>query len=609
MKVLPDGSAIRASGEVDQRLRLGLRRITADPSIDRDFLLEDLAHKPGYNRQFEDWCGDISGRFLGLFAVVASYTGEPRPDLSSYVQEIAQLQKADGRFGVETPLEALDFAMIWGHGRLLIGLMDYWAATGDDTGLVVAKRLGDYYHQALPYWCSDEAVKHERNMFFCQGLEGMVALYRATGEERYLTVAQAMASNFRPHPWWHSHGYLSALRGALDLYEVTSDDHLLDFVQARAEEIAADHLLPDGTPPELFPWSLRDEGCTTADWLRLQLHLGTITGDARHFATAETALLNGLFGNQSSLGGFCHHQITPTSDPAASSDRARTDTSAAGAPLDNSFRLGYTGLGVDAWWCCAYHGPLGIYHAIRHTFGWDDAAVFVNLPIAARARISHPAGAVELEQQVDYAGPVRYRVQIHEAPPAGVILGLRVPEWAGDYSVERNGQDSPSQLVQGYARTKEPVLTGDIIELTVPVGVRVQPWRASRREQTLWYGPYLLVPEVTGGHVSALALPEPEQSGFVPLTRVTSPDRSWAIPPANFVAVGFGQEMGDHLDTIGASRPEVVRLRPLSEQTGLPVVPPTALGLPVFFIPPTGRLADELQRVSRAAAVLGPPVM
>jgi hypothetical protein len=66
--------------------------------------------------------------------------------------------------------------------------------------------------------------------------------------------------------------------------------------------------------------------------------------------------------------------------------------------------------------------------------------------------------------------------------------------------------------------------------------------------------------------------------------------------------------MGDGIETIGRSRPEVVRLRPLSEQTGFPSVPPTALGLPVFFIPEAGRLADELNRAIRAVALLDPQV-
>ena len=106
------------------------------------------------------------------------------------------------------------------------------------------------------------------------------------------------------------------------------------------------------------------------------------------------------------------------------------------------------------------------------------------------------------------------------------------------------------------------------------------------------------------GHVSALALPEPSQSGFVPLPRLIIPTvLGQSLRPLR--SSGSGQEMGDRLETIGRSRPEVVRLRALAEQTAFPVVPPTALGLPIFFIPQTGRLAEELKRAIRASALLG----
>lgn len=604
MQVLRDGGQIQAIGEINRRLRLGLRRVVHDPTFDRDFILEDLAHQPGYERQFEEWCGDVSGRFVGLFSSVAGYIGERHHDLDDTLRAILALQRPDGRFGVDTATDTLDFPMIWGHGRLLIGLMEYWQAFGDRDVLEAARRLGGYYRRTLGLWRSDEAVGRPEYMFYCQGLEGMVALYRATANADYLNVANAIADGIRSHPWWHSHGYLSALRGALDLYEVTRDARRLDFVRACCAEIAANHLLPDGTPPELFPWSLRDEGCSTADWLRLQLHLGTITREAAFFDAAETALFNGLFANQSCLGGFCHHQLTPQSDPYADRGPAMAHTAAMGVGLETSFRVGYTGLGVDAWWCCAYHGPLALYHAIRHTFGWDEDHVFVNLPIDARATLPYPRGEVCLNQSVDYRGPIRYQLEVTVAPPDGIGLAIRRPAWATAASLTVNGTIVAPDESSGYVRTPSRLRAGDVVELTIPAGVRVETWRHGW-EKTLWYGPFLLVPEVSGGHVSALSLPQPASDSFVPLPRLAAPARPWVVPGAHFAAVGQGQAMGETIETIGRSRPEIVRLRPLAEQTALPVVPPTALVLPVFFIPPGGQLARELQRASRAAALLG----
>ena len=598
MQVLKDATTIRATGPVDARLRHGLARVLADPSFDRDFVLEDVARAPGYERQFEEWCGDISGRWVGLFSSLASYTGELHPDLATIVRRIAELQRPDGRFGVDAPTDTLDYPMIWGHGRLLIGLLEHREATGDPVALEVARRLGDYYVRTRERWGSAEAREQREYMFYCQGLEGIVALFRATGEPRYLDVARTMAAGIRPEPWWHSHGYMSALRGALDLFDVTGDAALLEFVRARCADIEAAHLFPDGTPPELFPWGPRDEGCSTADWLRLQLHVGSITGQATHFDDAECALLNGLFANQTCTGSFTHHQFVFDANPHA----PNPENPAMG--LGTRFRLGYSGLGVDAWWCCCYHGPLGLYHAIRHTFGWDADNVYVNLPIAARATLPHPRGEVDIELAVEYAGTARYRVVVHRAPP-GVHLAVRVPGWAGRHAVSRGGAAATGNVTNGFAFLPNPLRAGETVELTVPLGVRAAPWRPGIREELLWYGPYLLVPEVPGGHVCGLALPENDADGFVPLPRLRPADRPWAVEDASFAAVGIGQAVGDMLETIGRSRPQVCRLRPLSEQTAFAAPPPTAVGLPLFRVPASGRLRDEYERALRGAALVG----
>src|SRR5438445_13704322 len=131
MQVLNDAAFIRATGPVDARLRQGVTRVVADPAFDRDFILEDVVRQPGYERQFEEWCGDISGRWVGLLAALISYTEERHPDLSTFVRRIAEVQRPDGRFGVDTPTDTLDYPMIWGHGRLLIGLLECWPATSD----------------------------------------------------------------------------------------------------------------------------------------------------------------------------------------------------------------------------------------------------------------------------------------------------------------------------------------------------------------------------------------------------------------------------------------------------------------------------------------------
>lgn len=74
----------------------------------------------------------------------------------------------------------------------------------------------------------------------------------------------------------------------------------------------------------------RDEGCSTADFLRLCLGLYRATGATKYLLTAENTLYNSLYFNQYFTGDFGHHNLhNRGSGPSTI---------------------------MAAWWCCNMHG-------------------------------------------------------------------------------------------------------------------------------------------------------------------------------------------------------------------------------------------------------------
>ena len=55
--------------------------------------------------------------------------------------------------------------------------------------------------------------------------------------------------------------------------------------------------------------SSTDEGCSEADWLRLNLDLWRVTGEARFLEAADRLLCNHYEMNRTANGGFGHHQF------------------------------------------------------------------------------------------------------------------------------------------------------------------------------------------------------------------------------------------------------------------------------------------------------------
>ena len=224
-------------GQLDRRLRHAVARLADDHVFDETFVLQDLARTADYNRQFEEWAGDLSGRYIGTLAACAAYTGEQYPRLHRVARAIPGFQRPTGLVGTDQPLDIVDFRVIWGQGRLLAGLIDYHLVFPLDDVLACARHLGDSYARSAPTWSAPKTRAHPDFAYYTQAIEGLVGLYRATGQESQLASAHAMgmlwlsSSAERADTGQHSHGFLLTLLGLLDLYETTSQNLFLQTVQ------------------------------------------------------------------------------------------------------------------------------------------------------------------------------------------------------------------------------------------------------------------------------------------------------------------------------------------------------------------------------------------
>lgn len=130
-----------------QRYRLTRDRVLhgTGPAYMPDFLLEDIHATPG--RRFTEFSGDVSGRWISSLAAASAAYGESFPTLDEVVRRTIALQHAEGYFGktfhFDDP-DDKDMALLWGNGRLLVGLMEYCSLKQDLTVLDSAKRLGDF---------------------------------------------------------------------------------------------------------------------------------------------------------------------------------------------------------------------------------------------------------------------------------------------------------------------------------------------------------------------------------------------------------------------------------------------------------------------------------
>jgi DUF1680 family protein len=451
------------------RYQLTLDRVLhgAQPTYTREFLLADLRGTPG--RRFTNFSGDLSGRWIGALSASASAFNEHFSALDSFVTNAIILQHPEGYFGksfnAANPGDD-DMALLWGNGRLLVGLLEYHALSPDRAVLETARNLGDFLLRIAPRFNSPQMAEafnaaHFASSYICwtQQTEGLAALYSATRDTRYRDLCAAIANRIDRRPGDHVHGYLCSVRGLLDLYFATNETQYLDRVIAAWNDVAnsGDLLITGGVPEAWSPKKKRTEGCAECDWLRLNLALHRATGEDKYLDMAEDALFNEFAMNQFSTGDFGHAVLDEF-----------------GAPQS---------VEVRAWWCCTLHGLRAFADIERHAFRVRDAEIFLDLPIDAS--LNHDSLSLTAQSFLATRRRIRIKVNRVSAPHA---LNIRKPSWANSLKLTLNGQPHPGLRIDNLRN-------GDEIEATYDMSLRIATADnvlSTRGRSALHYGPWLL---------------------------------------------------------------------------------------------------------------------
>jgi DUF1680 family protein len=459
-------------GPLRERFELTLSRVLqgGSPSYSEEFVLADV--RPTPERRFTEYSGDVSGRYIGALATAAWIYGIEVPNLDPLVEKVIALQKPDGYFGssfhYERPTDA-DMALLWGNGRLLVGLMEYYQFRRSHKVLASSRRLGDFLVRVSPVMLSkqirdDFGAQHFASSYICwtQQTEGLAKLYSITNDSRYRQLAENIAAVIERRPGDHVHGYLTSLRGVMDLHAATASPQLLSQCEAAWQDITTskDLLITGGVPEGWSPNNHRTEGCGEADWVRLNLQLWRATSNPRYLSMAERAIFNELASNQYATGDFGHRVYTQTGLPAAGA--------------------------VRAWWRCTLHGLRCFPDIHTSVFRSGSEGLRYDLPLDGRIETASLSAQAESSLATDQT--VRIRIISAEKTPA--VMAIRQPEWADSVQILLNSDPAQSQQKGGFAIINHTLTAGDLLQIKYEMRLKSSPCGENRT--AFWYGPWLL---------------------------------------------------------------------------------------------------------------------
>ncbi len=375
--------------------------------------------------------------------------------------------------------------LAWGHefycvGHLIQAAIAWHRALGDDRLLDIAVRAADEVDGEFGASGRDGIDGHP-------GIEmALVELTRATGDQRYVTLAARMldlrgkgllgAGRFGAEYWQdhkpvreaptvagHAVRQLYLDCGAVDVAVELGDDDLLASVRRRWADLMRTRTYLTGgmgsrhrdeafgDPYELPPDQAYAETCAAIASVMLAWRLLLATGEAEYADAIERAMYNAVLPGVS-LEGTRFFYVNPL----------QRRTHRAEAPPGHGERA--------AWYACACCPPnlMRLFSSWPQYLATSDESG-VQLHQYASAEII--AEAVRLRVRTNYPWHGRVTVQIVDTPDDEWTLSLRVPGWCGLATVE--DPDGSSTVGAGRVDRRRRWQAGDTVTLTLDMPVRV----------------------------------------------------------------------------------------------------------------------------------------
>ena len=549
------------AGDLTERYQLTFDRVLkgGHPVYTPELVLADLV--PVAKHVYTDYSGDLSGRYVGALSLAEIELGRSFEALDDIVPRMLVLQKEPGYFGAgfnETAVAGSEMTLLWGNGRLLIGLLEYYRMNPQPAVLAAARRIGDFLTRVAPLLNNDDLRKQINSKkdiaagYICwtQTIEGLAELYRVTRDSRYLEVADQTAWRTVRHPAQHTHGFLTSVRGIVDLYNVTGEAKYLEKAEREWQGVIdSGNLLVQGAVPEIFlPANnipvLRTEGCAEVDWLRLSLALWQLTGNTKYIEQAERTLFNEFAMNQFQTGDFGERPISTSGTPVGA---------------------GPDGLGSNrCWFCCTLHGLRGFADVFSRVFRVKSGSLWFDLPVDGCGKVE--GFVVTATSELGQNGTVK--LVITACDQAAHSLFVRRPAWASGIEITVNTAAVPTSVADGFVEIRRRWKSGDVVSLTYAMQTRAE---RKNGHVALFHGPWLLgVDDKTNPYFrdelwqnkENKLLLKPAADGAVELKRVLSPTGRFSYPVAHFRV--------KYLPGGYPLQPATALLRPVAEQTGEP---------------------------------------
>lgn len=444
--------------------------------------------------------GHSTGHVLSGLALMYASTGEQMFKLKgdSLVTELKKVQDALDQNGYLSAFpqhfinRAIYEGKVWAPWytlhKIYAGLLDMYLYCDNQMAFEIAKKMGNWAYQKLSVLNQSQLDNMLKTEFGGMS-EVMYNLYTLTGDEKYLKTAgmfyhriqlDPLAIKNDVLPKRHANTYIPKIIGEARAYEFTGLDKQKDIAEFFWNTVIQHHTYATGgnSDNEYFfaPDSLSKhlshrttETCNTYNMLKLTDHLFSWTADAKYADYYERALYNHILGSQDpETGMVCYFM-----------------------PLKSgTFKVYSTE--NDSYWCCVGTGFENHAKYGEAIYFHNDRDLFVNLFIPSE--VTWREKGIQLRQETQYPEKESSKLTILTTNGEKYALLIRFPSWAtSGVKVKINGSNQIVKNLPGtYIQLERKWKKGDVVELTIPMSLRLVPLNDNPNVAAIAYGPVVL---------------------------------------------------------------------------------------------------------------------
>lgn len=458
-----------------------------------------------------NWSDGDCYKWIEAASHIIAVTGdkEVEQQLDELIAVIAKAQDDDGYISTQIQLTDrerwtnINHHELYNMGHLMTAAYIHFKAARKENFLDVARKVGDYLYETF----MPRPTELAHFAFNPSNIMGSVDLYRATGDEKYLRLAetfidmrgsvrggQEVNQDFVPlreETDAVGHAVLATYLycGATDVYAETGDESLMEAMKRIWHDVSDRKMYVTGavgahhhniavrrgkrTWPgptkqvhEAFGMEYKlpnstayNETCANIGNGMWNWRMLKVTGEAKYADIMELVAYNSGLSGMSADGKYFRY-TNPLRWQGKDHFLLSQDT------LERWFTF--------TCYCCPPQVARSIARMHEWVYGVSDDGIWVHLYGGNHLDIDFMGGKLELVQETDYPWDGKVMLEVKNAPKEPFAIRLRIPGWAKDISLAVNGGAVSDELTPGsYVAIKRHWNSGDKILLELPMPVRL----------------------------------------------------------------------------------------------------------------------------------------